>query len=105
MRSPGTAETDEQSAVHLLHGGKGQRADAIFQPALIQRADLLEQNDRILLQSVAAARDFDVRGKFRLRHFARDRRRDDRGGIFIADVVLHDEHGAYAALLAPDNGA
>ena len=35
---------------------------------------------------------------------ARHCRRNDGGGVLVSRVVLHDEHGAYAALFAPHDG-
>ena len=82
----------------------GEFADALFQAALIQGADLFEQNDGVLRQSVIGARKFDVSGKFGFVDLARNGRRYDRRGVLVANIVLHDEHRPYAALLAADYG-
>ena len=42
-------------------------------------------------------------GKFRLVDFAGDRRGDDRGGVFVPDIVLHHQNGTDAALFAADH--
>jgi hypothetical protein len=43
-----------------------------------------------------------MRWEFRLVYFACYRRSDNRWAVFVADVVLNDEYGAYPALLTPD---
>ena len=46
-----------------------------------------------------------MRGKPSFVEFARHRGGDNGRAVLVPDVVLHDENGAYAALLATDNGA
>ena len=74
-RSARAPEADEQGAVHFAHRAGRQRPDALLQAPLIQRADLLEQDHRILLQAGGLPGDLDVRGQAGLGQAARDRRR------------------------------
>ena len=44
-------------------------------------------------------------GQVRLILLGRDSRRDHRGAVAVAHVVLHDKYGAHAALLAANDRA
>ena len=102
---PIESQTDQKRCLHFAHKSRGERADALFQAAFIQRADLFQQNDGIPRKPEIRCRKFDMRGQFRLVDLARYRGGDDRGGILVADIVLHDENRAHSALLAADDGA
>ena len=43
-------------------------------------------------------------GQLRLPRLGGDGRRDHRGAVAIAGIVLHDQHRAHAPLLAADHG-
>ena len=48
--------------------------------------------------------ELDVRRQPRLVDAARDGGSDDGGGVAVARVVLHDEHGPHAPLFAAHHG-
>ena len=82
-----------------------QRSHFLAQPPLIQRADLLGQNDGILGQAVIGGAERDMR-----RHFGLVDLRCNGGGnhgraIPVAHIVLYDQHRADTALLTADHRA
>ena len=97
------AERDEDGAVDAGHCGGGQFPDARHEPPLIDGPDLLQQNDAVLGKPERRG-EFNVRGEPRLVDLARDGGGDDGGGILVARIVLHHQHGAHPALFAPHNG-
>jgi hypothetical protein len=72
---------------------------------LINGADLLQKHNGILLQTGALSMERNVRGQVCFVALARDGRRDHRGTEPVAHIVLHNKHGAHAALLAAHHGA
>ena len=96
-------EAYEDRAVHARHGSRRKLADARHKTSFVDRSDLFQKNDRILLQTVAQG-ELDMGREPRLMNFACDRRRNDGGGILVARIVLHHENGADPALLASHDG-
>ena len=78
---------------------------ALPQTALIQRADLLGQNDAVLGQPAAVRPHADVRRQAVLVLAACDGCRNDRGAVPVADLILNDKYRTYAPLLGPHDGA
>ena len=66
-------------------------------------ADLFEQDDGVLCKAEGVG-ELDVRRQPRLVDAARDGGGDDGGGVTVARVVLHDEHGPHAPLFAAHHG-
>ena len=56
-------------------------------------------------QTAALRRQRDMGRQSGLAQLGGDGRRDDRGAVAVAGVVLHDEHRAHTALLAAHHGA
>ena len=76
------------------------------QPLFVQRAYLLQQDDRIPGQSASSAPPARcVWAGCALPSLGGDGRRDNGGAVAVAGVVLHDQHRAHAALLAAHHGA
>lgn len=99
------AETDGQRAVHGAHRARVQTAHALAQTGFVDGADLLEQDDAVAVEPHAAPLQGNVGGQLRLAGLAGDGRRDDRGAMAVAGVVLDDQHRAHPALLAADHRA
>jgi hypothetical protein len=91
--------------VHSLHKYVVKVPHFFAQAALIQRTYLLQKHDGIFGKPKFLRVNVYVSGKLRLIELARYCRSDDRGTVFIADVVLYYEHGAHTALLRADDGA
>ena len=79
-----------------------QPADVVGQPSLINRADLLQQNQGWTPQA-ADGLHIVMGGKFRLyAHLAGNRRNDDSRAMLIAYIILDDDDGAVALLIRAD---
>ena len=98
-------QTDHQTVVYFLHKVVGEFSDPFAKAAFVDRSDLLQKNDRVLRQSVISGGERDMSWEFCFSELARDRRGDDGGAVFIANVVLNDEDGSDAALFASDDRA
>ena len=101
----GKAKADSDGGIHLLHHRAVHAAHSLPQAALIQRADLLQQDHGILGQAAALRRQGDMSRQLGLPQLGGDGRRDDRGAVAVAGVVLHDQHRTHAPLLAAHHGA
>ena len=75
------------------------------QAALVNGADLLEQNDGVLTEAYVVAGQCDVRRQPRLAGLARDGGRNDGRRMLVAGVVLHDQHRTAPALRAAHDRA
>ena len=62
-------KTDTDRLVHFAHHCRIDMAYKLFQPLLVDRPDLLQQDDRILNDPVVFRADLDMRRKFRFVHF------------------------------------
>ena len=98
-------------AVYLLHRAVVKLAHALLQALLVDGTYLLEQYDRVFDKPAARVTDalarghLNVGGKLSLSGAAGYCRRDDSRAVFVAHIVLNDEHGSHAALLGPDHWA
>ena len=99
------SEGNEQRFVDSRHHVERQFADFFFQTAFVERAYLFEKNYGVFGQTVFARFECDMRGQFCLVELRCDCGGDYRRAVFVANVVLHDENGAYSALLAAHDGA
>ena len=70
-----------------------------------KRQHLLQQHYAVPREAPGARLDANVGGQVRLILLGRDSRRDHRGAVAVAHVVLHDKYGAHAALLAANDRA
>ena len=99
------AEADGDGRVDLIHDALVRVAHVLAQAAFVDGADLLEQDDGVLIQPHVVPGERNVRREPRLAGLAGDGGGDDGWRVFVAGVVLNDEHGACAALLAADHRA
>ena len=80
----------------------GEMPDEVSQAALIDGAQLFQQDDRGQLQAVLGV-DVVMGGKFGFHAgFARDGSDNNRGAVFVPYIVLNDHDGAVALLLGAD---
>ena len=70
---------------------------------LIQRADLFQQHDAVLGKAGVRRPDVDVGGQTGFVQPGCNGRRDHGGAVPVADLILHDQHRAHAALLGADH--
>ena len=96
---------DPQRLIDAAHIVGRDDTGALPQTALIQRADLLGQNDAVLGQPAAVRPHADVRRQAVLVLAACDGCRNDRGAVPVADLILNDKYRTYAPLLGPHDGA
>lgn len=95
-------DADRQRMVDAANVLFGQMPDEVAQAALIDGAQLFQQDDRGQLQAVLGV-DVVVGGKFGFHAgFARNGSDNDRGAVFVPDIVLNDHDGAIALLLGAD---
>ena len=85
--------------VYLLHGSIVKMAHFVLKPPFIDGSYLLQQHNGILGQpSVGFYRD--MGGKPCLSGLACDSGGNYGGALFVAHVILNDQHRTYPALLA-----
>ena len=95
-------DADRQRMVDAANVLFGEMPDEVAQAALIDGAQLFQQDDRGQLQAVLGV-DVVVGGKFGFHAgFARNGSDNDRGAVFVPDIVLNDHDGAIALLLGAD---
>ena len=95
-------DADRQRMVDAANVLFGQMPDEVAQASLIDGAQLFQQDDRGQLQAVLGV-DVVVGGKFGFHAgFARDGSNNDRGAVFVSDIVLNDHGGTVALLLGAD---
>ena len=98
-------DADRQRMVDAANVLFGQMPDEVAQASLIDGAQLFQQDDRGQLQAVLGV-DVVVGGKFGFHAgFARNGSDNDRGAVFVPDIVLNDHDGAIALLLGADTPA
>ncbi len=95
---------DLQRVVDMSHHLVVEMRDLVCQTLLVDRADLLEQDDRIAIEAMSLGIDLNMGRKLRLLDLGRDGRYDDRRAEAVADIVLKDKHRAHAALLGAYDG-
>ena len=98
-------ETDGDGIIHFLHKYVVDMSHFFAQARFIDGADLLQQDDGILHEPEALCIDVNMGGKLGFSQLACDGGCDDGGAIFVANVILDDEHGAQTPLLTADDGA
>ena len=96
---------DPQRLIDAAHIVGRDDTGTLPQTALIQRADLLGQNDAVLGQPAAVRPHADVRRQAVLVLAACDGCCNDRGAVPVADLILNDKYRTYAPLLGPHDGA
>ena len=94
------AKADRNGVIYLFHNRVVQLAHVLPKTALIQCADLLQQDDRVFGQPAAQGRQGNMGGKPGLSGLRGDGRRNDRGTVAVAGVILYDKHRPHAPLLA-----
>ena len=95
-------DADRQRMIDAANVLFGQMPDEVAQAALIDGAQLFQQDDGGQLQAVLGV-DVVVGGKFGFHAgFARNGSDNDRGAVFVPDIVLNDHDGAIALLLGAD---
>lgn len=96
------ADADSEGVIDASNMPVIQSADVVGQPSLINRADLLQQNQGRTFQA-ADGLHIVMGGEFRFyAHFAGNRCNDDGGAVFVAYVVLDNDDGAVALLFRAD---
>ena len=95
-------DADRQRMVDAANVLFGQMPDEVAQAALIDGAQLFQQDDRGQLQAVLGV-DVVVGGKFGFHAgFARNGSDNDCGAVFVPNIVLDNHDGAVALLLRAD---
>ena len=94
-------EAGDQRAVNPAHGFLVQLGEANAEAGFVQRADLLQKDDRITAQAVGA--DGHMGRQLRFRRAARDGCDDGRRTVAVAGVILQHENRSDTALLAAHN--
>ncbi|WP_423816571.1 hypothetical protein [Ruminococcus champanellensis] len=95
-------DADRQRMVDASNVLFGQMPDEVAQAALIDGTQLFQQDDRKQLQAVLGV-NVVVGEKFGFHAgFARDESNNDRGAVFVPDIVLNNHDGAIALLLRTD---
>ena len=95
-------DADRQRMVDAANVLFGEMPDEVAQAALIDGAQLFQQDDGGQFQAVLGV-DVVVGGKFGFHAgFARNGSDNDRGAVFVPDIVLNDHDGAIALLLGAD---
>ena len=96
-------DADSQRMIDAANVLFGQMPDEVAQATLIDSTQLFQQDDRGQFQAVLGIVDVVVRGKFGFHAgFARDGSDNDRGAVFVPDIVLNDHDVSLALLLRAD---
>ena len=98
------AKTDRNGIIHHQHLLFVQMAHMLPQTLLINGADLLQQDHRILAEPHTAACDIDMCRKPGLSCLAGDGSGNDRGRMAVARVILYDQNRSCSTLLAATTG-
>lgn len=88
----------------LIHDALVRVAHVLAQAAFVDGADLLEQDDGVLIQPHVVPGERNVRREPRLAGLAGDGGGDDGWRVFVAGVVLNDEHGRVPPCSLPTTG-
>ena len=95
-------DADRQRMVDAANVLFGEMPDEVAQAALIDGAQLFQQDDGGQFQAVLGV-DVVVGGKFGFHAgFARNGSDNDRRAMFVSDIVLNDHDGTVALLLRAD---
>src|SRR5690606_2016588 len=97
------AQADAEGFVYFGHALLVQLGHALFQPQLVDGANLFEQYNRVAVEVKTGARNLHVRRQLRLTNPAGDGRHDGRRTVAVSDVVLNHQHRARASLLRADD--
>ena len=97
-------EADTDGIVDPLHDGVVKMSHLFLQTALVDRPDLLEQNDGILCKAEAVGEYINMRRQTVFCNLACDGGGDDGRAVFVAHIVLNDEYGTQSSLLRTDDG-
>ena len=95
-------DADRQRMIDTANVLFGQMPDEVAQAALIDGAQLFQQDDRGQFQAILGV-DVVVGGKFGFHAgFARNGSDNNRGAVFVPDIGLNDHDGTVALLLGAD---
>jgi len=95
-------DADRQRMIDAANVLFGQMPNEVAQAALIDGAQLFQQDDRGQLQAVLGV-DVVVGRKFGFHAgFACNGSDNDRGAVFVPDIILNDHDGTVALLLRAD---
>lgn len=97
-------KADRDGVVYLVHQRFIQPAHSLPQTGFINCPDLFQQYNAVSAQSAALSRKLDVSRKSCFSHLRGYGGSYYRRAMFIARIILNDEHGAHAPLLAADDG-
>ncbi|CAN4043134.1 DUF4320 domain-containing protein, partial [Dysosmobacter welbionis] len=89
--------------IHILHSRRVQAAYVFFQAGAVNGAHLLQQDNGVLVQPLKVAAQPDVGGDGAFAGSAGNGRRDHRGAVPVAHIVLDHQHRPDAALLGADD--
>jgi len=98
------SEAYRDRLIHFSHKIVVKVSHLFAEPFFVDGPDLLKEDHRILLKSHAVCVKINMGRQLSFPHLAGDRCRYYRGAVLVANVVLHDEHGPHAALLASHYG-
>ena len=91
--------------IDLMHHRTIHTTHVLPQPLFIQGTDLLQQDHRVLGQTVLPGSQFNVGGQSGFPRLGGDGRRNDRGAVPVSGVVLNDQNRSHATLLTANHWA
>lgn len=92
------AQAHPKAFFYPAHRRNIQAPELFLQPSFVNGSYLLQQDNRILRQSVPFSFDFYMRRKLCLIYFRGNCRHDDRRAVPVAHVVLQNQYRPYSAL-------
>jgi hypothetical protein len=98
------SETDLQSAIHSTHRLRTHRAQTSHESALINRADLVEEYDRVYVRSALPRAQKDFGGIERCFVVRGDGGYDSERTVAVPDIVLQNQSRARLFDFSADNG-
>lgn len=79
-------------------------AHLVLQPPLVNGAELLQKNNRILHDCIGGCVNFNMCGKLCLIHPGSNGSTDNRGAVLISNIVLNNQNRTDASCSLPTTG-
>lgn len=98
------AEADRYCVVHFIHKRFIQPPHPLTQTGLIDCSYLFKKYHAVAAQPAALRRKLNMGRKPCFAHLRGDSGRYYRRAMFVARIILNDEHGSHSPLLTADNG-
>ena len=80
-----------------------QMSNLVCQPLLINRPNLLQQNNRVTVESICFGINLNVGGELCFLNLGCDGSHDNSRAEAVADIVLENEHRTHSTLLGTDD--